>query len=182
MSARTGLPSTSGTCTACGRETGNLARHVPACTSARQDPRAVARAVAHALPASMLGPAQRFQGEVDDLMVARLMRALDAGVEVHQGGRYGWQAPQDSPLNQRRLGGTVAEALRTGLVRALSEPVGPQIRKVYVVPAPVHLRASGGPSAPRCRRYDPPNGSPMRFRLVDEIDLVDCRTCLDDAY
>lgn len=139
------------------------------------------RAAAHGLPAEMLTPDQRFQGVVDDLLMAALLRALDSGVRVHQGGPYHWTAPEDAPMGQARLGRTVGEALRTGLARALSMPTGPQIREVVVLPAPVHLRAPWLPQGPRCRPGWCPGG-PLRWRLVDDRTLVDCQDCLAAAY
>lgn len=185
MSAQTGLPSAAGICRVCGRETGNLARHTPACraraAASLADARVVGRAAAHALPEDALEPAQRFQGAVTDLRVARLLRALDEGVSVVQGGRYGWIAPDGSPLSQPRLAAVVAEALRTGLARAVSTPVAPGIRQVRLVPAPVHLRAPTDAYRPSCRPLRV-TGSPTRYRIVDDRDWVDCQACLDAAY
>lgn len=181
MTAATGLPSTAGTCPTCGRETGNLARHAPACpVRTPATPRALARAAAHALPDEMLAGAQRFEG-ITDFAMATLMRALDEGADVHQGGRYGWRCGWDAPLPPAALGRTVAEAIRTGLARAVSTPTGPQTRRVHVVPAPAHLRSPYKPSAPACCVLRLP-GSAMRWRLVDDRSYADCRDCLDAAY
>lgn len=177
MSTPTRKPSHAGTCPLCGRETGNLTRHTPACRRKQAETptqRAVQRSAAHVVSPDVLTALQRFQGAVSDLNIACLLRALESGVIVYQGGRYGWACDGGLPLAQRTLGNTVAEAVRVGLVRAVSEPTGPQVRKVYVVPAPVHLRCL--PSRPLCRWNQPPGVT--RYRLVDDRALADCAACL----
>lgn len=177
MNAPTRKPSHAGVCPLCGRETGNLTRHTPACRRKQTEApsqRAVQRSAAHVVPPDTLTALQRPQGAVRDLNIARLMRALESGVLVYQGGRYGWACDGGLPLAQRTLGNTVTEAVRVGLVRAVSDRVGPQVRKVYVVPAPVHLRTA--PSRPLCRWNQPPRVT--RYRLVDDRALADCAACL----
>jgi hypothetical protein len=177
MTTPTRKPSHAGTCPLCGRETGNLTRHTPACRRKQAEmptQRAVQRSAAHVVPEGTLTALQRPQGAVSDLNIARLMRALESGVLVYQGGRYGWKCDGGLPLAQRTLGNTVTEAVRVGLVRAISEPTGPQVRKVFVVPAPVHLRTM--PSRPLCRWNEPPGV--IRYRLTDDRGLADCDACL----
>jgi hypothetical protein len=177
MTTPTRKPSHAGTCPLCGRETGSLIRHSPACRRKQAETpaqRAVQRSAAHVAPEGTLTALQRSQGAVSDLNIARLLRALESGVLVYQGGRYGWACDGGLPLAQRTLGNTVAEAVRVGLVRAVSESTGPQVRKVFVVPAPVHLRTM--PSRPLCCWNEPPGVT--RYRLVDDRALADCDACL----
>lgn len=177
MNTPTRKPSHAGTCPLCGRETGNLTRHTPACARKQAETpaqRVVQRSAAHVVPEGALTGLQRLQGGVSDLNIALLLRALESDVLVYQGGRYGWKCDGGLPLAQRPLGRTVSEAVRVGLVRAISEPTGPQVRKVYVVPAPVHLRTA--PSRPLCRWSEP--AGVTRYRLVDDRALADCAACL----
>lgn len=176
----------SGPCPECGRSTGNVAKHLAACRRKRAelaaqadlspaDLRLIERACAHAVHEDLLEPAQRFGNGVTDLDVARLLKALESGNEVVQGGSAGWTVPTGSPLRRGGLARTVQEALRTGLVRALSKPTGPQIRRVYLVPADVHLRDRWDNLSPLCGA---PGGAGRRWRLVKNREWADCRACL----
>jgi len=162
-----------GTCPSCTREVGNVARHLPACRARLADSetptRAVERAVAHIQPDSA-----PFENGVTDLEISRLIRALEMGTEVVQGGHTGWTAPAGSPLRRTGLAKIVHEAIRTGLVVAVSRHVAPSIVRVRVLPAPVHLRAGERPAC------NPPQGL-KRYRMVDNRDVVDCFSCLTEA-
>src|ERR1044071_5731321 len=169
-----------GRCKICEREVGNLATHTRSCERARaefdqpdlslEEFWALERATAH-----VQSNVEPFENGVTDLDMARLLRALEAGTEVCQGGRAGWAAPTGSPLKRTGLAKTVNEAIRVGLVTAVTLRTAPSIVYVRVVPAPVHLLAEDG--GPVCR---PPQGL-KRYRMVDNRDVVDCFSCLTEA-
>lgn len=168
-------------CPICVRKVGNLALHQPACARKRGTPapdqRAVTRAAAHVLPDDAVTAAQRLQEGITDLDVTRLLYALETGTSVVQGGASGWTTEVPSlTLPRKGLATLVTVALHHGLVRAVSEPVAPAVRKVWVVPAPVHL----GALRPSCRATRP--YGPMRYRLTDDRTLADCQNCLTAAY
>jgi hypothetical protein len=180
----------SAVCPECGRETGNIARHEPICRRKRaeamagelplspEERRLVERACAHAVFEELLEPERRFANGVTDLDVARLLKVLESGGVVVQGGRSGWTVPTGSPLHKGGLAKTVQETIRLGLVTALSEPVGPQIRRVYLVPADVHLRSPWDNLSPACASTAK---GLKRHRLVRNRQWVDCRACLESA-
>lgn len=175
-----------GPCPKCGRETGNVAKHLKACERKHEelaaeaelspeDRRAVERAVAHARHDEVLEPAARFRNGVEDLDVARLLRAIEAGTEVYQGGVSGWTVAKGGPLFRRGLACIVQEALRTGLVHAVSVPTGPGVRRVFIVSANVHLTDPWDNLRPACGGSEDPS---RRYRLVRNRTWVDCRACL----
>lgn len=153
---------------ACGRD--RTAFELQAGTPA--DLRRIERAGAHGVHAELLEPEFRLGRGVSDLDVARLMLALESGVQVIQGGRGGWTTRGSGALARKAgLPVVVDEAIRLGLVRAVSELVGPSVHRVYVVPAPVHLRSPWDNLAPACPRL------PGRYRLVKNRLWVDCKAC-----
>lgn len=177
----------SGPCPKCGRTTGNVAKHLKACEARHAslaaeaelspaDLRLIERACAHAVHEEVLEPVQRFRNGVSNLDVARLLKALESGAEVIQGGSAGWTVPTGSPLRRGGLAKTVQEALRTGLVHAVSKPTGPGVRRVWIVPADVHLTDRWDNLQPAC---GPGAGDgSRRWRLVRNREWADCPACL----
>jgi hypothetical protein len=144
---------------------------------AEQDTRAINRAGAHAAAEAVLRPSQRFMYGVTDLQVARVMRALEAGVEFTFLGGPGWLAPLGHPLNtpewQRRLKRVVPEMIRTGLVRHYWDRQEPAH---HLIPAPVHARHIDDRGVSACLFIGEDRG-PTRARLVDDLLDVDCLAC-----
>lgn len=162
-----------GICPVCHLEVGNLARHEPSCRAKHEnfynlsdaDWMMIERAAAHTV--------QVPDGAVTDLDMARVFLHLERGRSIVQGGGpYRWRAEDGSPLSRLRVGRTVDEMLRLGLVRAVSVPTGAQIASVVVVPSPVHLRSRTDRLRPSCK------AEALRFRLVDHPALADCPDCL----
>jgi hypothetical protein len=155
-----------GRCSRCKRETGNLARHEPACRKAHEDFFAdeawmqTERAAAHSGQGG-------FRNGVTDLDVARVLLSMERGRAIVQGGSR-WLAEQGSPLTGLRgnLVKVVDEMIRTGLARGVSDRTGAYSFKVVLTAAPVHLRGS------QC------GSEALRLRLVDHRDLADCPDCL----
>lgn len=172
-----------GFCPHCGKETGDRFRHMPACARKalrRPTGDSLARSVAHVFPDRRLLDVQRFTDEVTDLDMARVYRAMETGTEIYQGGKSGWTCDENAPVARAQLARTVREGIRTGLLRAVSVPVGPQMRKVYVVPAPVHLMAAQSEVRPSCDPWV--TLGVLRYRLLTDRKLVDCQNCLTNAY
>jgi hypothetical protein len=182
MKTRTGYPAAAGVCPECGRETGNLAVHLRACKGAQitlspADRVAIERAAAHAVAPALLPEAGRLEGTVTDLDIARLVRVLEAGGEVFQGGT-GWTT--NSPLLPKgRLTTITGEALRLGIVSAASEPAGPGVRKIWIVPAIVHLKPFPAALVPPCKPHVLPGVK--RYRMLADPALVDCLACLSSG-
>lgn len=164
-------------CPHCRIPTGNLDQHSRYCTEpANQEAARLALlAGLHAASPVTLAPAARFRPPIDDLAVARLMRALEAGTLVTRGGTMGWTTPGSRNLLRGDLAVTVAECLRTGLVVLTTLSAGP-VRFDLVLPGPVHARSSADPRWPACR-----DTTALRHRLIggDLIRHVTCEACLD---
>lgn len=128
------------------------------------------RATAHAAFPETLPAAGRFKG-ISDLEAARVLRALENGTEIVQGGRHVWQAAPalPPPFTLPRVALVVAELIRTGLAFGHSEEVAPQIRRARVIPAPIHLRGGARSLCPINR---------PRYRLTEEPQVADCPMCL----
>lgn len=159
-------------CPVCGRETGSLGKHRPAC---ERDHRLAARAAAHADEEHV------YSDGVTDLDIARLILALERGALIHPtASMTQWAAPAGSPLRapKRPLNATVNEAIRVGLCRVATEPTGPSAVRVRLAPAPVHARSEVRPLMPACQVFSLPQ--PDRYwRLLDDLTLVDCQGCID---
>lgn len=127
------------------------------------------RAGAHA--AEPLRAAQRWQHGVTDLDVASIMYAIEAdAMEFHRikGGR--WVAPVlGRRLSVRDVSRVINEMIRTGLLRHVIDH-----GYDYLVPALVHLVDE---TVSACR-FTGEDLGPMRARLVQPLDLVDCLECL----
>jgi hypothetical protein len=163
-----------GRCPLCGRETGNPGRHVPAC---ERDRALIARAGAHAAEPASLHPYARLQHGVTDLAVARLLRGLETGAEVYPEGR-GWKARRESPLGRlSALERVVNECIRTGLVHTATERTGPAAWRTWLVPAITHAHHPEDRNRPGCLA-DITAGI-KRWRLLDDLTLVDCQACVD---
>lgn len=130
----------------------------------------IERAGTHVAPADTLRRAQRFQGGVTELDVARVMHELEKGVRLHRSPMGRWAGPVGSRIG-RNCSPAIQEMIRTGLVRHWIDREGD-----HLIPARVHLDLGDRQSA--CHFVGEDLG-PMRARLSRDIDLIDCRDCAD---
>lgn len=133
--------------------------------------RAAIRAAAHSAHESVLRAAQRWQEGVTDEAAARVLLALEYyRIRPYRNAAGRWYAPSGSALAglNRGLGPVVGEMIRTGLVRHWIDREGD-----HLIPAPVHYRVDRHSA---CLFVGEDMG-PMRARLVDRLDLVDCLAC-----
>lgn len=134
----------------------------------------IERATAHAAHESVLERAARWQvGEVDDLEVARVMRALEGGTPFRRSSNGRWTAPDARPAMSRSFSLVVSEMIRVGLVV--------HVRGDLLVPAKVHLGTWDDRNArwvTACREPGE-NMGPKRVRLHRDPVVVDCLACLD---
>lgn len=183
------------TCDVCGRSTGNLARHRPACAKRNGDPitattnlperdrNEIIWAGAHAAAEITLDWDQQYQDGVTDLDMARLLRGLDQGALIVPSRNINrWRSEGPSPLRSERgyarraLTTVVNEAVRLGLAFIQRDRTGPATWRTYVASAPVHMRSRFNRARPACGG---PNTTIKRYRLVDDLTLVDCQACVD---
>jgi hypothetical protein len=148
----------------------------PAPTASEAQDAFAIRASAHAADPGVLRAAQRFQSLVTDLDVARVMLALERGAKPTRNRADRWSVPAGTPLNGMtpgRLSNAIREMVRTGLVRHYRNKTGD-----HLIPAPVHFRDrhDDGSQTSACLFVGEDLG-PMRARLVDRLDLVDCLAC-----
>lgn len=141
-------------------------------TPVRQDVIEVLRATAHVQPAADLPPAGRFKQGVTDLDAARVLRALENGTEVLQGGRHVWFAApaMPRPFTAPMLALVVQELIRTGLAFGISEELNRSTWRVRVIPALIHVRRPGT-QRPACSARRP------RYRLVENTQAASCPDC-----
>lgn len=142
-------------------------------TAVTEDSPMVIRAGAHAAAPAVLRVAQRFQNGVTDLDVARVMRELELGRRpyMNRGGRWFMPSGTGPTGMGYKLSTIVNEMIRTGLVRHYRVHEGN-----HLIPAPVHARNRDNPRVSACLFVGEDLG-PMRARLVDRLDLVDCLAC-----
>ena len=172
-----------GVCGGCLREVGALIAHQRYClevdhavAESRIEALSV-RSSAHAALNESLRAAQRFQHGVTDLDVARVMAGLEDGTRLYRNRAGRWLAPTGTPLavrthRGRELSTTVGEMIRTGLVRHYRTREGD-----HLLPAPVHyLDHTNGLAHSACL-FTGEDMGPMRARLVERLDLVDCLAC-----
>jgi hypothetical protein len=136
------------------------------------DQRAINRAGAHAAAEAVLRPEQRLRFGVTDLDMARVMRALELGTTFTYAGGGDWLAPLGYSIRGARLSRTIAEMLRTGLVRKVRNPLGGS----WLSPAPVHLRSPEDRNVSACLFPGEGLGA-IRARLSDDLLDVDCLEC-----
>lgn len=170
-----------GVCGGCGREVGGLTYHQRYCLKLDHDVIASrtealsVRSSAHAAAPGLLRAAQRFQHGVTDLDVARVMAGLEEGTRLYRNRAGSWLAPDGTPLAARvgrPLSTTVGEMIRTGLVRHYRTREGD-----HLLPAPVHyLDRTDGLAHSACL-FTGEDMGPMRSRLTERLDLVDCLAC-----
>lgn len=146
-------------------------------TSTEAGQRFATRAAAHAAHESVLRTAQRWTDRtVTDEGVARVFLALEYyGTKPYRNTQGRWYAPTGTSLSGlgNNLSAVIREMIRTGLVRHWRDREGD-----HLIPAPVHLRALRSHNYSACLFVGEDMG-PMRSRLVDDLDLVDCLACLD---
>jgi hypothetical protein len=160
-----------GHCHHCGRETGNVTRHLPRC---EREQAIIIRAGAHAADPEALHPSARLRRDVTDLAVAVLLRALENGIRVWPEGDT-WKSTEKMPLGALRR--TVNECLRLGLVHTHGERTGPSSWNLWLVPAITHAHHPEDRNHPACLA-DAVAGI-KRWRLLDDLTLVDCQACVD---
>lgn len=182
-------------CTKCGHRyqlaKGAVLKHEKACRGpapalagvrTEEHARLIVRAGAHAVAPEDLSLLSRFLPPVTDLDMARVLRALEGGLEIVQGKRVGgWIAPDGSPLGRTgRLSATVNEGIRVGLLHQQTTRTGPATWLTRVIPAVVHLRSAKELDLPACAT---PSFTFRRYRLMnaDDLQYVDCASCLGRA-
>jgi hypothetical protein len=164
-----------GVCRHCKRPTGALTVHERSCNrpTVEQEATLIERAGTAVMPEGTARRAQRLQGGVTDLDVARVLHAVERGTVLYLTSHGRWCAPVGSPVHGGKTSSTVHEMIRTGLLRHYRDRDGD-----HLVPAVVHLDAGERLSA--CLFAGEDLG-PMRARLAKDIDLVDCQNCLSKA-
>lgn len=186
------------TCDVCGKPSGNLPKHRVACARAAGRPALateptqaeldlIERAGAHAAAEAVLRPSAQLQGGVTDLDVARVLLFLDGDGEIiYLPKSKQWLAPAGSPLKdglkytRRSLTTVVNEASRLGLVYPARNEPGPHQGPWYLAAALVHYRSAADRLTPMCASTARPSKI-KRYRLVDDLTLVDCQGCVDIA-
>lgn len=133
----------------------------------------IERAGAHAAAAAVLRAAQCFHHGVTDLDVARVMRAIEMGHRPYRNHIGRWFMPSGTPAQaiNFRMSHVINEMVRTGLLRHYVDREGD-----HFLPAPVHYRNPQDRNLSACLFVGEDMG-PMRARLVDRLDLVDCLAC-----
>ena len=130
----------------------------------------ITRAGAHAAAEATLAPYARFTNDVTDLDAARLIHLLERGALVVPHVRAYVMFRGRTPMPH--LTRTVIECLRLGLAVQETLPTAPDIYRTQIRPAKMHLRA-GAVNQPRCH-----DTAALRYRTLDDLDLVDCAACL----
>lgn len=139
------------------------------------------RAAAHIRPVSALRVAQRWQDKAcTDEATARVLLALEYyGTRPYRNMAGRWFPPTGSSLTGlgRNLSTVINELIRTGLVRHWRDREGD-----HLIPAPVHLLQRTVQGAGLIVQHSAclfvgEDMGPMRARLVDRLDLVDCLAC-----
>jgi hypothetical protein len=113
----------------------------------------------------------QFSNHVTDLDAARLIHSIERGaLYVPSSTHDGWAslAPTRGFPHLTRV---VNECLRLRLVKRVTAKTGSDVWRTMLGTAPVHLEA--GINRPACGE----SGS-IRFRLTDDIGLIDCQACL----
>lgn len=131
------------------------------------------RAGAHgAEPETLPEPARLRHGTLD-LEAARLIHLIEQGnVIVPRSYPRSWRFLDTLMPHMTGLSRIVEECLRVGLVYADVVRTGPSIRRTQLAASVVHLDR-GGRTA--CNMSD---AMPMlRYRLLDDLSLVDCLAC-----
>jgi hypothetical protein len=146
------------------------------------DEASVIRAGAHAAAEAVLRQAQRFHKDVTDLDVARVMRALETGHRPIRNKTGRWFMSGETPAKglNYKMSGIINEMIRTGLVRhyRTGGPVSETDpgNRDHLIPALVHYRNPENHNLSACL-FTGEDLGPMRARLVDRMDLVDCLAC-----
>lgn len=125
--------------------------------------RLIARAGLHAMKDPPGALAFR---DVSDLDAARLIHAIERGYVVVPRGRAWTDLSGALRARMPHLTRVVQECLRVRLVSIVTVPFGGDVVRHQLMAAPVHLRDAH--ALPEERRY----------RLTEDITLVDCKACL----
>jgi hypothetical protein len=138
----------------------------------------IQRASAHALPPHLLTEDNAFQLGVTELDMARILEALEKGVEFRRNKFGRWFAPPAYPKGFR-VSTVIAEGVRTGLVQHVIERKGRDVVH-RLLPAPVHQGVWNDQRAswdPECGEAGHGKG-PKRTRVHRDPEVVDCARCL----
>lgn len=154
----------------------------PALSTTEVGWRAAVRAAAHSAHESSLRIAQRWHDRsVTDERVARVFLALEYyRVRPYRNTAGRWFAPTGSSLTGLgpNLSTVIGEMIRTGLIRHWRDRNGD-----HLIPAPVHLldRTTSPMGFVVIQHsaclFTGEDMGPMRSRLVERLDLVDCLAC-----
>lgn len=142
-------------------------------TITARDEAFVIRSTAHTVGPLDLRAAQWFQHGVTELDVARFMRAIELGHAPYRNRGNRWFMPASAPIYglNFKTSFVVNEMIRTGLLRHYRNSSGD-----HLIPSPVHMRSLADALVSACLFVGEDMG-PMRARLVDRLDLVDCLAC-----
>lgn len=132
------------------------------------------RSVLHCTSAELPEWAQ-LHNHVTDLDAARLIHAIERGFTIVQEGAAWTDLRGTLRAKMPHLTRIVNECLRLRLVERRSHELAPDVWRVWLVAAPVHLE-TGWINRPACLNV--PNRTMMRFRLTADPALIDCKACL----
>lgn len=135
----------------------------------------ILRSVTHVAAEEKLPEALHFHNRVTDLDAARLIHQIERGAIVVQQGAAWTDRGGTLRKQMPHLTRIVNECLRLGLVHQNSREMAPGVWLTWLEAAPVHLiRGDNRTACDASRRV-----RAARFRLTDDIGLVDCHACLD---
>jgi hypothetical protein len=133
----------------------------------------ILRSAAHIADESRLPAWAQLCNHVTDLDVARLIHAIERGTIVISHGAAWTDLTGELRARTPHLTRIVNECLRLGLVTRTSKQTAPDIWRTWLVAAPVHYGRSAG--VPACHRG---RTRPIRYRMSDDLTLIDCDACL----
>jgi hypothetical protein len=133
----------------------------------------ILRAGAHALAVENTPALTRFRNGVTDEDAARLIHQIERGARIVMAtsGRSWHAVPRRA--TRAPLTRIVDECLRLGLVYVQSEPTGPSTRRLSLAASITHYRRAPGKTLCSMSSTAPY----FRYRLLDDIGLVDCQAC-----
>lgn len=141
-------------------------------TLSEREQHLILRSVLHCTDQELPEQAQ-FHNHVTDLDAARLILAVERGTIVVQRDTAWTDFTGTLRARMPHLTRIVNECLRLRLVVRHTEHIWPDVWQTKLAAAPVHLEA--GVNRPACVRP----GEVARYRLTDDIGLIDCKACLD---
>lgn len=134
----------------------------------------ILRSALHVVPDENTLPVQaQFANKVTELDAARLIHAVERGCTVVERERVWTDLAGTLRARMPHLTRIVNECLRLRLVVRTTRMIAPDVWRIRVIAAPVHLRA--GENRPAC--IDRPTAV-IRYRVTDDSGLIDCKACL----